>query len=278
VWFAESEAGLLSPATSGGRALIQSVLLELQQSLSDKPSCHFFVGNNGLGFPSELPRLQSLFKGVGLERFEIASLSIATRGILMRMLTADVVVGAVGSLADIVSQFSAAPIVIEVLQQPDNGVPKWEATRTENPTHHNDANASYFVGSWIDSSVVAAGGLNSTVFEKLNALLLAPDRFETARKIPVNCNSQAIFSACEAHFTVPTRLNSCFWGVRSRFDEAHVQLAELFAFIKSSRSSSLQVCFCYFITIIITYFPAVCVRARVSPQQPRHFVAALLGG
>jgi hypothetical protein len=267
VWLAESEAGLLSPATSGGRALIQSVLLELQHSLSDKPSCHFFVGNNGLGFPSELARLQSLFQQAGLDRFEISSLPIATRGILMRMLTTDIVVAAVGSLADIVSQFSAAPIVIQVLQQPCNSVPDWEA-QTENTTPNNSTNASYFVGSWIDSSVVAAGGLNSAVFKKLNTILVAPDRFETARKIPVNCNSQAIFSACEAHFTVPTRLNSCFWGVRSRFDEAHVQLAELVAFIKSSRSSSLQVLFCFVILSLFLFLSSL--QFVYEPVFPRN--------
>ncbi len=244
VWIIESDAESFS--RSNGWALIQNMLLILQKPLSKKPSHHFFVRLKSCGFAPSLMQLQILFDEIRFQEFEISFLPVDnTREALSRMLTADIVIGTVGSLADIVGQFSAKPVVIQILHRHDHNAQNSQMLHHSNFATHDHSNLSscYFFGSWIDAPVMSQELLNSTVVDELNERFSITKHLESASATAGDCDSRSILNACESHFSAPMRLNSCFWGVKSRFVDVSTQLAEFFAFMKTSRYSSMQFVF-----------------------------------
>ena len=230
VWYFESKSALLSPFRSSGQAAIQKVLLDLQHFFSARPSRHIFVSSNGSALADEILLLSALFTKNGILHFEISFLLTTQRDALAHMLHANIVVGRVGSLVDIVSQFSATPFVIEVLFQPNDSGLDEDARVFQ---HHN-LSITYFLGSWIDAAAVP--DVKAAISQKLTRHLAA----SAARSLHrVSCDKRVILEKCSLLFA-SSRNRSCFWGVRSHSADASIQLTELFAFMKASLHNSIQ--------------------------------------
>lgn len=240
VWFIESEDSVLLSSRGKGRTVIESVLVQMRQVLSRSPSRHVFLGIDTSGFASDSTQLTVLFDDLGIENHEISVMSVHPRDALARMLVAEVVVGGVGSLVDVVSQFSAHPFVIQILSQHEDSVSS--LLRDGDPAMRHDVNVSlyYFIGSWIDASAIPAGKSNVEISDKLSAHLASSDRSSFPPSAHTgNCDENRVSEACRKHFTGQKR-ESCFWGVRSRHSDLSIQLAEIFSFVKSSFRGSLK--------------------------------------
>jgi hypothetical protein len=241
VWFIESEVSVLSPSRDRGRAAIGNVLVGIRHFLSRGPSRHYFIRDHGSGVVSENARLMTLFNDIGIENYQISLLSVNQRDALTRMLIADVVIGSVGSIVDIVSQFSASPFVIQILYQHEDSAVNM-LFDVDAATHHSSSmRFYYFIGSWLDASAIPAGQSNLEISDKLSAYLASSDRLTFLPFTHAsNCDENRVFEACRKHFPAGQKRDSCFWGVRSRHSDSSIQLAELFAFIMTSLRGSLE--------------------------------------
>jgi GDP-mannose transporter len=238
VWFFESETALLSPLRSSGQAAIQKVLLDLEQVLSEKPSRHIFISSLGSSIAAEILYLSALFTNNGILDFEISSLLTTQRVALAHMLIADIVVGPVGSLVDIVSQFSATPFVIQVLFQHDDSLMEFLLDEDAIISPNHNVSLTYFLDSWIDAAAVP--DVKYAISEKLKKKYSAMSRANFAFTPRPNCDEKIILEKCRLHFSSSRHKKSCFWGIRTRGADASIQLTELFAFIKASLHDSLE--------------------------------------
>ncbi len=241
VWLIDSEASALSPSRDKGRTVIESVLVQMRQVLSRSPSLHVFLGIDASGFASDSTQLTILFDDFGIENHEISVMTVHPRDALARMLVADVVVGYVGSLVDVVGQFSAHPFVIQVLSQHEDSESSLLQDVSVETRQNANASLYFFIGSWIDASAIPAGKSSVEISDKLSAHLASSDRsIFVPSTYSGNCDEKRVLEACRKHFPAGQKRDSCFWGVRSRRSDLPIQLAELFSFIKSSLRDSLK--------------------------------------
>ncbi len=188
---------MLSPNRGKGRTVIESVLVQIRQVLSRSPFRHVFLGIDASGFTSYSTQLAILFDDLGIENHDISAMSVHPRDALARMLVADVVVGSVGSLVDVVGQFSAHPFVIQILSRHEDSVSSW--LRDDDAAMRHDANVSlyYFIGSWIDASAIPAGLSNVEISDKLSAHLASSDRSSfPSSAYTGNCDENRVSAAC----------------------------------------------------------------------------------
>jgi hypothetical protein len=240
VWFIESEASVLSPCRGKGRTMIESVLVHMRQFLSRSPSRHVFLTIDANCIASDSTQLALLFDDLGIENHEISVMSVHPRDALARMFVADVVVGCVGSLVDVVAQFSAHPFVIQVLSQHEDSVSSLLQNGDAAMCQNANASLHFFIGSWIDASAIPAGKSSVEISDELSAHLASSDRSIFSPSMHSgNCDENHVSEACRKHFPAGLKGDSCFWGVRSRHSALPIQLAELFFFIKSSVRDSL---------------------------------------
>ena len=129
------------------------------------------MGIDASGFASDSTQLTILFDDLGIENHEISVMSVRPRDALARMLVADVVMGGVGSLVDVVGQFSAHPFVIQILSQHEDSVSSWLRDGDAAMRHNTNVSLYYFIGSWIDASAIPAGKSNVEISDKLSAFI-----------------------------------------------------------------------------------------------------------
>ncbi len=210
------------------------MLLDLLHFFSARPSRHIFVSSDGSALADEILLLSALFTKSGILHFEISFLLTTQRDALAHMLHANIVVGRVGSLVDIVSQFSVTPFVIQVLYQHDDSIMELLLDEDVRVSHRHNLSFTYFFGSWID--VAAVPGVKTAISQKFTKHLAASAAHSRHR---VRCDKQMILNKCRLLLSSSGN-KSCFWGMRSHIADASIQLTEFFAFMKASLHNSIQ--------------------------------------